>query len=137
MRRAESALSFVDDEMEERPKKRSKWADLAAEEDAIIAKERERDKKAQLRDKLAREQTEMQFKRNSNNSREWDDSPSRSTVNSRSSAESTPVRTKKTGLNVPVVDGVRNIRRAHPPLQGCRSVYNYEVLSHAASFLKC
>ena len=90
---------------QEPPRKKSKWAEQADEEDRKLANDKKRAKKDELlRSKLLREREQLD-------------------MNSR---EGTP-----RGVGSPRprqgARGPRPIRDMHPPLQSCRSVYCYEV----------
>lgn len=100
----------------EPPRKKSKWDDLADEEDVAAARERKRVKKAELEGKLAREREQLAGRSAAGSGR----------GGSQSSRESTPGRIRTLG-EARCGRGPARGRDAHPLLESCRSVYSYEV----------
>lgn len=106
----------------EPPRKKSKWDDIADEEDKVAARERKRAKKAELDAKLAREREQL-ASRVAGSSR----------GGSTSSREGTPGRSRGLGEAREAAPGRGPVRgrETHPLLESCRSVYCYEVRTRA------
>lgn len=103
----------------EPPRKKSKWDD--DEEDQAAARERKRVKKAELESKLAREREQLAVR---------SAAAGVGRGGSQSSRESTPGRIRTLGETRDGKGrGPPRGRDAHPLLESCRSVYEYEVSS--------
>lgn len=108
--------------VEEPPKKKSKWDDLAEAEDLQVERELKRVKKAELlQAKLSRERDTLLGRRDETRS------PGRQSRAGSSGGKGDSVaplgRTARGGM----ARGSRRVRDLHPALESCRSVYCYEV----------
>lgn len=107
---------------DEPPRKKSKWADLADEEDKAAARERKRIKKAELELKLAREKEIAKQHAGASGTA----GTSASGASSREGTPGTQSRLAGAG-GMRAGRGRPRGRVAHPLLESCRSVYCYEV----------